>query len=189
MIPSLAKFVEGHARGLVLVCLAFALAGLAFVFQTPVSLFPQTNFPRIVILMDNGIQPVNVQMTTVTKPVEDAIRMVPGDPVEVRTGERGISPERLAQFRHELGLDQPVWKQFLDYAGGLLHGDFGTSVVTNEKVLTEFLKLSGPINPPLRLQGWPGRVERSAISASDQLGQVSSQRYFFYIGPAPEVRI
>ena len=78
MIPSLAKFVEGHARGLVLVCLAFALAGLAFVFQTPVSLFPQTNFPRIVILMDNGIQPVNVQMTTVTKPVEDAIRMVPG---------------------------------------------------------------------------------------------------------------
>jgi len=31
-----------------------------------------------------------------------AIRLVPGDPVEVRTGERGISPERLAQFRHEL---------------------------------------------------------------------------------------
>ncbi len=70
-----------------------------------------------------------------------AIRLVPGDPVEVRTGERGISPERLAQFRHELGLDQPVWKQFLDYATGLVHGDFGTSVVTNEKVLTEFLQL------------------------------------------------
>jgi dipeptide transport system permease protein len=70
-----------------------------------------------------------------------AIRLVPGDPVEVRVGERGISPERLAQFRHELGLDQPVWKQFLDYVWQLLHGDFGTSVVTNEKVLTEFLTL------------------------------------------------
>lgn len=70
-----------------------------------------------------------------------AIRLVPGDPVEVRVGERGISPERLAQFRHELGLDQPVWKQFLDYVGGILRGDFGTSVVTNEKVLTEFLTL------------------------------------------------
>ena len=45
-----------------------------------------------------------------------AIRLVPGDPVEVRVGEHGISPERLAFFRHELGLDQPVWKQFLDYA-------------------------------------------------------------------------
>ncbi len=69
------------------------------------------------------------------------IRLVPGDPVEVRTGERGISPERLAQFRHELGLDQPVWKQFLDYVWRLLHGDFGTSVVTNERVLNEFFAL------------------------------------------------
>jgi dipeptide transport system permease protein len=70
-----------------------------------------------------------------------AIRLVPGDPVEVRVGERGISPERLAYFRHELGLDQPVWKQFLDYVWQLLHGDFGTSLVTNEKVLREFLAL------------------------------------------------
>jgi dipeptide transport system permease protein len=70
-----------------------------------------------------------------------AIRLVPGDPVEVRVGERGISPERLAQFRHELGLDQPVWKQFLDYVWQLLHGDFGTSVVTNTKVATEFFTL------------------------------------------------
>jgi dipeptide transport system permease protein len=70
-----------------------------------------------------------------------AIRLVPGDPVEVRVGERGISPERLAQFRHELGLDQPVWKQFMDYVWHLLHGDFGTSLATSEKVLHEFLVL------------------------------------------------
>jgi dipeptide transport system permease protein len=70
-----------------------------------------------------------------------AIRLVPGDPVEVRVGEHGISPERLAEFRHQLGLDQPVWKQFLDYVWGLFHGDFGTSVVTNQKVLTEFFTL------------------------------------------------
>ncbi len=70
-----------------------------------------------------------------------AIRLVPGDPVEVRVGERGISPERLAHFRKELGLDQPVWKQFLDYVWSLLHGDFGTSLATNEKVLTEFFAL------------------------------------------------
>jgi dipeptide transport system permease protein len=70
-----------------------------------------------------------------------AIRLVPGDPVEVRVGERGISAERLAQFRHELGLDQPVWKQFADYCSQLLQGDFGTSVVTNQKVLSEFAAL------------------------------------------------
>jgi dipeptide transport system permease protein len=70
-----------------------------------------------------------------------AIRLVPGDPVEVRVGERGISPERLAMFRHDLGLDQPVWKQFLDYAWQLLRGDFGVSLATNQKVMTEFAAL------------------------------------------------
>ena len=70
-----------------------------------------------------------------------AIRLVPGDPVEVRVGERGISPQRLAHFRHELGLDQPVWKQFLDYVWQLVHGDFGMSLATNQKVLTEFAAL------------------------------------------------
>ena len=70
-----------------------------------------------------------------------AIRLVPGDPVEVRVGERGISAERLAMFRHDLGLDQPVWQQFLAYVGKLLQGDFGTSLATNQSVLTEFATL------------------------------------------------
>jgi len=66
------------------------------------------------------------------------IHAIPGDPVEVRVGERGISPERLAYFRHELGLDQPLWKQFVDYEGQLLRGNLGRSVVTQESVWTEF---------------------------------------------------
>lgn len=69
------------------------------------------------------------------------IRLVPGDPVEVRVGERGIGPERLAMFRHELGLDQPLWKQFLDYVSGVAHGDLGLSIVTHNSVLSEFLAL------------------------------------------------
>lgn len=70
-----------------------------------------------------------------------AIRLVPGDPVEVRVGEHGISPERLAMFRHQLGLDQPVWRQFLDYGWGLLHGDFGVSLSTSNGVFGEFMTL------------------------------------------------
>jgi dipeptide transport system permease protein len=52
-----------------------------------------------------------------------------------------MSPERLAYFRHELGLDQPVWKQFLDYVWRLTHGDFGVSLSTQQSVLKEFLTL------------------------------------------------
>jgi dipeptide transport system permease protein len=69
------------------------------------------------------------------------IRLVPGDPIEVRRGERGISPERLEMLRHEMGLDQPVWKQFGDYVWSILHGDFGTSLVSKAPILEEFAKL------------------------------------------------
>jgi dipeptide transport system permease protein len=69
------------------------------------------------------------------------IRLVPGDPIEVRMGERGIAPERLEQLRQEMGLDQPVWRQFLDYASSLLQGDFGTSIVSKAPVLDEFTTL------------------------------------------------
>lgn len=69
------------------------------------------------------------------------IRLVPGDPIEVRTGERGIAPERLAELRHEMGLDRPLWHQFLDYVGNVLHGDFGLSLITHNSVLSEFLTL------------------------------------------------
>jgi dipeptide transport system permease protein len=69
------------------------------------------------------------------------IRLVPGDPVEVRVGERGISPERHAQLLHEMGLDRPLYVQFFDYVGGVLRGDLGTSVITQRPVMTEFLTL------------------------------------------------
>ncbi len=75
---SLARFVQDYGKGLGLVALAFALAGLVFTFRLPVSLFPQTDFPRVVILVDNGVAPVDVQMLTVTRRLEEAARRVPG---------------------------------------------------------------------------------------------------------------
>ncbi|WP_119680111.1 ABC transporter permease subunit [Indioceanicola profundi] len=69
------------------------------------------------------------------------IRLVPGDPVEVRLGERGISAERLEEMRAQLGLDRPLLEQYLDYLGGVLTGDLGRSVVTQNPVLEEFLTL------------------------------------------------
>jgi len=75
---AVAGFIQAHGRALVLVVVSMALAGLILTFQIPISIFPQTDFPRIVILADNGIAPVNVQMLTVTRPIEEAIRLVPG---------------------------------------------------------------------------------------------------------------
>jgi dipeptide transport system permease protein len=69
------------------------------------------------------------------------IRLVPGDPIEVRAGEHGIPPERLAELRHDYGLDQPLWKQFLDYEKGVVTGGLGVSIVTRAPVWNEFKAL------------------------------------------------
>jgi CzcA family heavy metal efflux pump len=74
----LAAFVHAQGRGLVLIILSFAAAGAFMIPSTPVSIFPETNFPRVVILVDNGITPVDLQMLTVTRPLEEAVRQVPG---------------------------------------------------------------------------------------------------------------
>lgn len=69
------------------------------------------------------------------------IRMLPGDPVLLLAGERGVAPERYAELMRSYGFDRPLWEQYLSYLNQLLHGDFGTSIVTKKPVLTEFLTL------------------------------------------------
>ncbi|MBV7300862.1 ABC transporter permease subunit [Enterovibrio paralichthyis] len=69
------------------------------------------------------------------------IRMIPGDPIEVMAGERGVSPERHAQLMSELGLDKPLFEQYFIYIGNVLHGDLGTSLITKEPVMKEFMTL------------------------------------------------
>lgn len=69
------------------------------------------------------------------------VRILPGDPVLLMAGERGVSPERHAELSAQLGFDKPVVMQYLDFLGRLLQGDLGNSLVTKKPVLTEFLAL------------------------------------------------
>ena len=69
------------------------------------------------------------------------IRLLPGDPILLLAGERGLSPERYQQLRELYGFDQPLVVQYFDYLVNLLQGDFGTSIVTKRPVLEEFLTL------------------------------------------------
>lgn len=66
------------------------------------------------------------------------IRMIPGDPVMLMIGERGASPEVMAEMRATYGLDKPLIVQYGLFVGNALKGDLGTSIISNRPVSEEF---------------------------------------------------
>ncbi|AKH63538.1 MULTISPECIES: dipeptide ABC transporter permease DppB [Photorhabdus] len=67
------------------------------------------------------------------------VHMIPGDPVTIMAGERGISAERYAQLMAEMGLDKPLWQQYFHYVSNVLHGDLGISMKSRISVWEEFV--------------------------------------------------
>ncbi len=65
------------------------IAGIYLAFQVPISVFPETNFPRVVIGVDNGVMPVEQMEVTITRPIEDAVNSVPGLATVRSTTSRG----------------------------------------------------------------------------------------------------
>src|SRR5688572_11022052 len=61
------------------------------------------------------------------------LRAVPGDPVANMLGAE-YTPEAAEALRHRLGLDEPIWVQYIKWFGNILRGDFGHSITTGETV-------------------------------------------------------
>ncbi|GHJ31128.1 ABC transporter permease [Streptomyces hygroscopicus] len=53
------------------------------------------------------------------------VHVLPGDPIRAMWGDKAADPAQVASLRHEFGLDQPLWKQYIDYMADLFKGDFG----------------------------------------------------------------
>src|SRR3990167_6188523 len=77
----------------------------------------------------------------VTLLVFSLIHLIPGNPVEALSGERGMDPARYLRLMHEFGFDRPLYVQYFDYVYKVLKGDFGLSLITHEPVLKEFMTL------------------------------------------------
>lgn len=67
-----------HSKPVIFLILTLALLGVYLAFTIPVAVFPATNFPRILIAVDNGVMPIDQMMVTVTRPIEEAVNSVPG---------------------------------------------------------------------------------------------------------------
>ena len=67
------------------------------------------------------------------------VRLIPGDPALVMLGERA-TPENVARVREQLGLNKPVYEQYLTFLGNALHGDLGRSILRQEPVTQEIIR-------------------------------------------------
>lgn len=84
MPRSIGSIAISQWKGIAFLLLGLCLAGIYAALSMPSSVFPQTDFPRVTIMIDNGEMPANDMMATITKPVEEAMKDVPGE-VSVRS--------------------------------------------------------------------------------------------------------
>jgi multidrug efflux pump subunit AcrB len=76
--PAGLHWIAQHSRPVIFLTLTLGLLGAYLAFTIPVSVFPSTDFPRVLISVDNGVMPIDQMMVTVTRPIEEAVNSVPG---------------------------------------------------------------------------------------------------------------
>ena len=76
--PETSFWFSRQSKPVIFLILTLALLGGYLAFTIPISVFPTTNFPRILIAVDNGVMPIDQMMVTITRPVEEAVNSVPG---------------------------------------------------------------------------------------------------------------
>ncbi|MBL0170203.1 MAG: efflux RND transporter permease subunit [Gemmatimonadaceae bacterium] len=74
----LGKLATRSSLSIIFLCVALCFAGIAAAWTLSSSVFPMTNFPRVVILVDNGIMPTDEMMARITRPIEEAMKDIPG---------------------------------------------------------------------------------------------------------------
>src|SRR6266852_1793861 len=73
-----APWFQRFSRPILFLIVSLMLVGAYLAFTIPVSVFPNTDFPRIVVGVDNGVMPIDQMLVTITRPVEEAVNSVPG---------------------------------------------------------------------------------------------------------------
>src|SRR6266550_3102676 len=67
-----------HSKSIIFFVVILAIVGIYEAFSIPIAVFPATNFPRIIIAVDNGVMPIDQMEVTITRLIENAVNSVPG---------------------------------------------------------------------------------------------------------------
>ncbi|HEX8887872.1 MAG TPA: efflux RND transporter permease subunit, partial [Pyrinomonadaceae bacterium] len=88
---TLASLISKQKRAVLVIIALLCAAGLYAAWQLPIAIFPSTDFPRIVIIVDNGVVPAPQTLVSVTRPIEEAMNGIPGIARIRSTTSRGAS--------------------------------------------------------------------------------------------------
>jgi multidrug efflux pump subunit AcrB len=140
MTPVKDTFIT-HKKPISLVLAIIIMGGLFAYSKLQTSLFPEITFPKIKVIADEGLQPVNKMMVTVTKPLENAIKQVPGLQMVRSTTSRG-SCEISAFMDWDADIDLSLTKiqANIDQVKNDLPADV---TITAEKMNPSILPVSG----------------------------------------------
>jgi multidrug efflux pump subunit AcrB len=118
---------------MIFLTLTLALLGAYLAFTIPVSVFPNTNFPRVLIAVDNGVMPIDQMMVTVTRPIEQAVNSVPGL-LTVRSITSRGSAEVDLYFRWDIDMFQTL--QYVNSALSRVQPDLPPTAVVEAHRMT-----------------------------------------------------
>ena len=76
--PETEHWTARHGKPIIFVILTLVGIGIYLAFTIPIAVFPETNFPRVIVGVDNGVAPIDQMLVTVTRPIEDAVNTVQG---------------------------------------------------------------------------------------------------------------
>ena len=100
------------AQPVIFIIVTLVAVGAYLAFAIPVSVFPSTDFPRIILGVDNGVAPINQMQVTVTRPIEESMNSVPGLQLVKSVTSRGtadpVPPWRRARARSRGGRRPPT---------------------------------------------------------------------------------
>src|SRR3979411_943707 len=172
---STSGWVESHRRSILFCMVLLASAGIAASLTLPVSLFPTANFPRAVVSLDAGDRPAEQMEMQVTRPVENAVRRVPGV-VNVRsTTSRGTAD---ISINFNWGLDMASATLQVNAAIGQIMSQLpaGTTVLTRRMDPTVFpiiaYSLTSATTSPTQLRDLAEYQLRPLLSSVAGVAQV-----------------
>src|ERR1700733_9251710 len=113
-----------HSKPIIFLVVVLAIVGIYEAFSIPVAVFPATNFPRIIIGVDNGVMPIDQMEVTITSPIEEAVNSVEGLEDVRSTTSRG-SAEGDLSFNWSVDMIQKL--QEVNSALGRIQGSLPTT--------------------------------------------------------------